>query len=223
MYPGLIAITFAGNERQSWEIPTKPVFDLAWTEDGKLLYSAAKRHFRYADDHTLAYTIPRAGQLANMSPHGDYTIYYQPFRIKGDCTAADANRACLHVGVWVNGGKIGPESRLIYDVPLADQTGGLNFIPVWDPRSRGFVFFQDGNLVYYDLQRQEAAIWYKPLAGKLRSVPVFSPNEEAVAFVDNQGRGHSDYRLLVINPRLQPVEHIVQTKTGFKVLAWLPD
>jgi Tol biopolymer transport system component len=125
--------------------------------------------------------------------------------------------------VWINGGGIGPKPRLIYDVPLAEQSGGLNFIPVWDPRGRGFVFFQDGKLVYYDVQRQEAAIWHKPLAGKLRSAPVFSPNEEAVAFVDNQGRGYSEYRLLVINPRLQPVEHIVQTKTGFKVLAWLPD
>jgi hypothetical protein len=78
-------------------------------------------------------------------------------------------------------------------------------------------------LIHYSLEQQEATIWYKSLTGKLRSVPVFSPNEEAVAFVDNQGQGFSEYRLIVVNPKLQPVEHIIDTKSGFRILAWLPN
>jgi Tol biopolymer transport system component len=114
---------------------------------------------------------------------------------------------------------------LIYSSDLAEprQHGLLNFVPVWSPFGNAFVFIQDGQLIYYDLLQQEANIWYKPLRGKLRSLPVFSPNEEAVAFVDNQGQGYSEYRLLVINPRLQPIEHIIETKEGFRVLAWLPN
>jgi hypothetical protein len=77
-------------------------------------------------------------------------------------------------------------------------------------------------LIHYDLEKGEATIWYKPLDGKLRSVPVFSPNEEAVAFVDDQGEGEAGHRLLVINPKLEPVTHVVHREKSFKVLAWLP-
>ncbi|HRX01484.1 MAG TPA: hypothetical protein P5280_18470, partial [Cyclobacteriaceae bacterium] len=86
-----------------------------------------------------------------------------------------------------------------------------------------FVFFQEGQLIYYDLAEGEATIWYRSINGKLRSIPVFSPNEEAVAFVDDEGRGFSEYRLVIVNPKLQPVEHIIETDSGFKVLAWLPN
>jgi hypothetical protein len=58
----------------------------------------------------------------------------------------------------------------------------------------------------------------------LRSIPVFSPNEDAVAFVDNQGQGYSEYRLVIINPKLQPIEHVIDnTQEGLRVLAWLPN
>jgi hypothetical protein len=40
--------------------------------------------------------------------------------------------------------------------------------------------------------------------------------------VDNQGQGYSEYRLVVVNPKLQLVEHIIETDTGFRLLAWLP-
>jgi hypothetical protein len=40
--------------------------------------------------------------------------------------------------------------------------------------------------------------------------------------VDNQGHGFSEYRLVIVNPKLQPVEHIIDTQQSFLVLAWLP-
>jgi hypothetical protein len=41
--------------------------------------------------------------------------------------------------------------------------------------------------------------------------------------VDNQGQGYSEYRLVIVNPKLQPIEHVIETKEGFRVLAWLPN
>ena len=108
------------------------------------------------------------------------------------------------------------------DLSQAEQTEGLNFIPTWSPSGRAFVLFQGGRLIHYDLETGEATIWYKPLSGKLRSLPVFSPNEEAVAFVDDQGEGATGHRLLVINPKLEPLEEVIQGEKSFKVLAWLP-
>jgi len=141
----------------------------------------------------------------------------------------------LHLGVWLvqtgDGNKDKDEDedededrRLIYSVNLADEsrTGGLNFVPIWRADGNAFVFFQDGELIHYDLEKQEGTIWYKPVRGKLRSVPVFSHDGEAVAFIDNQGQGFSEYRLVIINPRLQPVEEVLQ-EDNFKILAWLPN
>lgn len=216
----LIGYTPATQAVEQWSISPEPIFELRWADDGVLLYSRPKRHFIRADDREPAYDMPASAQLANLSPNSQYTVYYQPFTLEG-CQAADTNN-CLNLGVWLQSNAA--ENRtLIYNLPVNDQIGGLNFIPVWSPFGNQFVFFQDGKLINYDLTKQEATIWYKGLTGKLRSVPVFSPNEEAVAFVDSQGQGFSNYRLLVVNPRLQPVEHIIDTNNGFTVLAWLPN
>jgi len=223
-FPGLKAITLASAKEQTWEIPTDPIFELCWTPAGELLYSQPKRYFRHAADHSPAYRIPEAAQLANLSPQADYAVYYHPFRLKDDeCNTED----CLYLGVWLDRTETLDEAesspKLLYNVNVDNLQGGLSFVPVWSPRENAFVFFQDGRLIYYDVGQEQASIWYKSLGDKLRSTPVFSPNEEAVAFVDNRGLGHSEYRLLVINPRLQPVEHIIETETGFRVLAWLPN
>ncbi len=227
-FPGLKAITLASAEEENWEIPTDPIFELCWSLTGELLYSQPKRYFRRAENHSPAYQIPAAGQLANLSPLADYVVYYQPFRLEDGCQANGATEDCSYLGVWLK--KTSPpddgvdqQPQLIYNVNIDDLQGGLSFVPVWSPRENAFIFFQDGRLIYYDVLQAEAAIWHKSLGDKLRSMPVFSPNEESVAFVDNRGLGHSEYRLLVINPRLQPVEHIIETATGFRVLAWLPN
>ena len=201
---------------------TEPIFELRWSRQGELLYSQPKRHFKRADDHSPVYHLPPGGQLANMSPDSQYTVYYQPFTLK-DCQA-ETPEGCLHLGVWLEGlpDEDGPRS-LIYSVNLTEAAGGLNFIPTWSLNGKGFVFFQEGKLIHYDLEKKEATIWYKPIAGKLRTAPVFSPNEEAVAFVDDQGQGFSEYRLVVVNPKLQPVERIIETDSGFRILAWLPN
>ncbi len=221
--PAVVALNLASGERSEWELPAEPVFELRWTATGELLYSRPKRYFRHVTDHTPAFDIPAAGQLGSMSPDGRYTVYYQPFTL-ADCQA-ETEEGCLHLGVWLTDAQSqANDPRLIYSLDLIEaRQSGLNFIPVWAPNGQTFVFFQAGHLIYYDLVKQEATIWYKSLQGKLRSLPVFSPNEEAVAFVDDQGQGFSQYRLVVINPRLQPLEHIIQTDTGFRVLAWLPN
>lgn len=223
--PRLVAVNLVTGEQRDWEIVSEPIFGLRWGPDGKLLYSQPKRHFRYAENHAPAYQIPSASKFAGMSPDGMYTVYYQPFRLEGCQPQSTAENECLHLGVWLaSQAEDAGDPRLIYDVDLSNsRQDGLNFIPVWSPRGNSFVFFQEGNLIYYDLEQHQATIWYKSLRGKLRSLPVFSPTEEAVAFVDNQGQGFSEYRLMVVNPRLQPIEQIIDTKSGFRILAWLPN
>jgi hypothetical protein len=217
----LIGYTPATQAVEQWSISPEPIFELQWASDDVLLYSRPKRHFIRADDHEPAYVMPSGAQLANLSPNSEYTVYYQPFTLEGCPAEADTNN-CLNLGVWLQNNADDNQS-LIYNLAVNNQQGGLNFIPIWSPFGNQFVFFQDGQLINYDLTQEEATIWYKGLSGKLRSAPIFSPNEEAVAFVDSEGQGFSNYRLLVINPRLQPVEHIIQTETGFRVLAWLPN
>jgi hypothetical protein len=222
--PRLVALNLATGAEQSWEIAAESIFEIRWTAADRLLYSRPKRHFRYAEDGTPAYVIPAASQLANISSEGRYSVYYQPFTL-ADCPAGSEAENCMHLGVWLSANNDDQnEPKLIYSTNLSEpQVQGLNFVPVWSPFGNGFVFFQDGKLIYYDLPRQEATIWHKSVGDKLRSLPVFSPNEEAVAFVDNAGQGFSEYRLVVVNPRLQPIEHIIDTKTSFQVLAWLPN
>lgn len=218
----LVALTPATNNQTSWEISAEEIFDLRWTADNELLYSDPPRHFNSVVTQEPAYQIPVAGQLANMSPQGRYTIYYQPFSLKDCSTTEEAD--CLNLGVWITergNNDAGPD--LIYNLSLTEsRSGGLNFIPIWSTDEQIAVFFQDGNLIHYDVVEREATIWYKAVNGKLRSVPIFSPNEEAVAFVDNQGQGYSEYRLVIVNPKLQPIEHIIETDSGFRLLAWLP-
>lgn len=218
----LVALQPATNRQTSWEIAAEQIFELRWTTANELLYSQPQRHFYSVETAAPAFHIPPAGQLANMSPRATYTIYYQPFTLR-DCPAEDED-ACLHLGVWISerGAEAGTPD-LIYNLNLAEsQTGGLNFIPIWSADEKRAVFFQDGRLIHYDVAAQETTIWYKSVKGKLRSEPVFSPNEEAVAFVDNQGQGYSEYRLVIVNPKLQPIEHIIETKSGFRIVAWLP-
>lgn len=222
--PALEGYAPATEKVRRWFLSPEPIFELRWTLDGELLYSRPKRFFKWAADHTPAYHIPPGSQLANLSPYADYTVYYQPFTLKDCQPQGNDEKECLHLGVWLTPTYTNQEERsLLYDVELSNQKAGLNFIPVWSPHGDAFVFFQEGRLIYYDLEEKEATIWYRNVTGKLKSKPVFSPNEEAVAFVDNQGQGHSEYRLVVVNPRLQPVEHIIQTEQGFKLLAWLPN
>jgi len=219
--PALVGFSPASQQVRQWSISPEKIFELRWSADEVLQYSRPKRHFINADERTPAYQMPQGAKLAGLSPDDRYTVYYQPFTLQG-CQAADDD-SCLHLGVWLEENGAEEKRSLIYNVELAHQTGGLNFIPIWSADDNSFVFFQDGKMVHYDLEKGEATIWYKLLTGKLRSVPVFSPNEEAVAFVDDQGQGYSEYRLLVINPRLQPVEHIIEANSGFRVLAWLPN
>lgn|GEM_PF-2564455 len=226
LLPSLVGYTPAAGKTREWIVPTtEPIFQLRWSPDGELLlYSQPKRYFKRAEDNVPAYKLPPGGRLANMSPDARFTVYYQPFTLS-DCQGQVEVDDCLHLGVWITSENSNDEPDLVYSVNLsqAQTEGGLNFIPTWSPDGNAFVFFQEGQLIYYDLSKREATIWYKPVTGKLRSVPVFSPNEEAVAFVDNQGQGFSEYRLVVVNPRLQPIEEIIQTNEGFRILAWLPN
>ncbi len=216
----LVTLTLATNETVVSEIDTDRIFELLWTADNKLLYSQPQRHFHSVEDENPIFSIPSGGQLANVSPNSKYTIYYQPFTLS-DCAEDDD---CLNLGTWLIENHLEEaEPSLISNFNLAQtQVDALNFIPSWTHDGNSAVFFQNGQLIHYDTVKKEATIWYKPVRGKLRSAPIFSPNEEAVAFVDNQGQGFSEYRLVVINPRLQPIEHIVETETEFRILAWLP-
>lgn len=221
----LVGYNPATQERREWDILAERIFELRWSPNDVLLYSRPKRHFINPQEHEPAHQIPPGSRLANLSPDARYAVYYQPFTL-ADCESQGEEGRCLHLGVWLTYlDKQDSKSELIYSVDLseADRTGGLNFIPTWSPQGDSFVFFQEGRLVHYDLEEKEALIWYKPVSGKLRSTPVFSPNEEAVAFVDNQGQGFSEYRLVIVDPKLQPIEHVIDTKQGFQILAWLPN
>ena len=221
----LVGYTPATETTREWLISSEPIFELRWSSDGVLLYSRPKRHFFRADNHQPLYNLPIGGKLANVSPDVHYVVYYQPFLLEG-CESPGEEGSCLYLGVWLAQlGETKEEDRsLIYSINLSDEsrTGGLNFVPTWQPDGNAFVFFQDGKLIHYDLEKREGTIWYKLAGDKLRSVPVFSPDGEAVTFVDNQGQGFSEYRLVVVNPRLQPVEEVLQEES-FKVLAWLPN
>jgi len=217
--PYLVGHNLATSEHQQWEISNEPIDALRWSPTETLLYSRPKRYFYQANNHTKGYHIPNGAKLASMSPSAQYTVYYQSFTLS-DCPA---DEECLYVGVWLTSTNV-TTPTLLYNVDLKDNYAeGLNFIPIWAPHGKSFVFFQEGNLIHYDIENEKAVIWYQSLQGKLRSVPVFSPREEAVAFTDSEGQGLSDYRLVIINPRLKPIERIIKTEAGFKVLAWLPN
>jgi hypothetical protein len=220
--PSLSAYAPATGQTRRWTISPAPIEALGWTEGNDLLYSRPNRLVYRAAEQTPAYDMPAGAQFASLSPDGRYTVYYQPFKLKA-CTSPE-EQACLYLGVWLQDSKAqSTEPQLIYSLKLSEQKAGLNFVPIWSPQGDAFVFFQEGRLIHYHITAAEATIWYKAMRGKLRSVPVFSPDEEAVAFVDNQGQGRSEYRLVIVNPRLKPIEHIIATGSGFRVLAWLPN
>jgi len=219
----LVSLNLTTKNPQEWAMPPESLTELRWSPDDTLLYSNNGRYFQRVDNHAPAYNLSAGATIANVAPNASQIVYYELFTMRECDFAEDVD--CLYVGVWLRQWDSEPDQRsLIYTVHLATtDRDGLTFIPTWDQSNSGFVFFQEGNLVYYNAINQEAVIWDKSLRGKIRSMPVFSPNKEAVAFVDNQGQGASEYRLKVINPRLQPVDHVIETETGFRVLAWLPD
>lgn len=222
--PWLVGFSPATEAVERWPVSPEALFELRWSFDDTLLYSRPKRFFRSSIDHVSAYRIPPGSQLATISPDARHTLYYQPFRLKGCSSEEEQVDDCLQWGVWLISNEVlDPDKNLIYSASLSEQNEGLNFIPVWSPTGEEFVFFQAGQLIYHNLLEDETTIWYQSINGNLRSIPVFSPNEEAVAFVDDQGQGFSEYRLIIVNPKLQPVEHIIETDSGFKVLAWLPN
>lgn len=218
----IAALALAANEETVWPVSAETVEELRWTRERQLLYSPGQRQFYEIGSPSPLTELPPGGQLANVSPQGTYTIYYQPFRLR-ECVT-EAGEECLHLGVWlIRNGEEAAEPALIYNLDLTESRGGgLNFIPVWSADEQSALFFQDGQLLHYDVPTGETTIWYQPVTGKLRSVPIFSPTGEAATFVDNQGQGYSEYRLVVVDPKLQPIEHIIETETGFRLLAWLP-
>jgi hypothetical protein len=218
----VVRLTPASGVESRHEIPNvERIFELRWTADNRLLYSEPPRHFNYIEDGRPAYHMPGSGQLANLSPDGRYAVYYQPFSTT-DCQPQQQTD-CVYLGVWFSERHSQTTPRLIYNLNLAQSNAeGINFIPSWSPTGDALVFFQNGRLIHYDLHQEETTVWYKTVRGKLRSAPIFSPNEAAVAFVDNQGQGYSEYRLVIVNPKLKPIEHIIETDFGFRLLAWLP-
>ena len=215
----VVAYAFADGRSEQWQLAVDQLNDLRWHWKGQLLFSPEPRHYYQIENGEPAFELPAGGQLADISPDGRYTVYYQPFTID-DCDP-DTD-ACLYLGVWLKEFGSPIEPKLLYQLRIGDPEEGLNFIPVWSPDGNQVVFFQNGRLIHYDLDQQEGLIWYRPVRGKLRSLPIFSPFEPAVAFVDNQGQGFSEYRLLVINPKLQPIIHILETDSSLRLLSWLP-
>jgi hypothetical protein len=219
----LVALTPLSGEQQVWPIPVDKIFALRWTADNSLLYSQPRNYFHRAPDYSPAYQISPGSQLANMSPDGRYTVYYEPFTQK-ECQAERPKGGCWYLGVWLaENEKSGPPRQLIYSRELTQAgEGRLNADPFWSPYGDAFVLFREGTLVHYSLKYREAAVWSTSLHGQLTSAPMFSPNEEAVAFVVHQEEASSQYHLLMINPQFKPLEQIIEARQGLRVLAWLP-
>ncbi len=219
----LVALTPLNGEQRIWLISEGPIFELGWTADNTLLYSRPKHYFYRVEDGAPAYHILPGSQLANLSPHGRYTVYYEAFTQK-ECQAERPWGGCWYLGVWLaNADKGKIEQRLIHSLDLSQvKANQLSFDPVWTPQAEAFVFAQAGQLIYYEVKRQEAVVWSSSLQGQLVSPPVFSPHGGAVALAVQPESNSSEYRLLVINPQLKPIEHHLNAQKGFRVLAWLP-
>jgi Tol biopolymer transport system component len=217
--PTLVAYNPTTQRRREWQISAEPIVELRWSPDNRLFYRRPSRDFYAAENHETAFELPKGATLGNVSPDLAEMVYYQTFTLS-DCQGGQDK--CLYLGLWLTkyGQNNATQRQLIYNANMVQPVEGLNYIPTWS--AHNFVFFQEGNLVYYDQDKNEAAIYTKSLYGKLRSSPIFAPTGEAVAFVDNQGNGVSNYRLMIINPRLQPIEKMIVTDKGFQILAWLP-
>jgi hypothetical protein len=208
--------------RQTWPVPVGSIFELRWTADNTLLYSQPRNYFHRAQDYTPAYHMSPGSQLANMSPDGRYTVYYEPFTQK-ECQAERPKGGCWYLGIWLADNERPKERQLVFSRELSKAgEGKLNTDPFWSPAGDAFGLFREGNLVYYNLKQHEAAIWYQSLRGRLTSPPVFSPNEKAIALVTQPAENSSQYHLLVLNPQFKPLEHLIDVQKGFRVLAWLP-
>ncbi len=214
----VVALNMATFTTQRWSLgESQSVVALRWSAGGGLLYSPNLPHFRGVTDDQPPYHLPASAKLAGLSPQMGQMVYYHPFRRKG---CAD----CLYLGVWLQQHRAETPPKLVYQVDLSTPSAdGLTFVPTWSTVEDGFVFFQDGKMIFYDVTKKQAAMWHQSLLGRLRSKPVFSPNRRAVAFVDNQGQGVSEYRLVIVDPRLKPIEKIIVTESVFQVLTWLPD
>jgi hypothetical protein len=218
----LVTFTPLTGARQTWPVPVGSIAELRWTTDNTLLYSQPRNYFHRARDYTPAYQMSPGSQLANMSPDGRYTVYYEPFTQK-ECQAERPNGGCWFLGIWLADNERPKERQLVFSRELSKAgEGKLNTDPFWSPAGDAFGLFREGNLVYYDLKQHKAAIWYESLAGQLTSTPVFSPNEEAVALVTQPAGSSARYHLLILNPRFKPLEHVIEAQEGFRVLAWLP-
>lgn len=218
----LVTFTPLTGMRQTWPVPAGSIFELRWTADNTLLYSQPRTYFHRAQDYTPAYQMSPGSQLANMSPDGRYTVYYEPFTQK-ECQAERPKGGCWYLGIWLADNEHPQERQLIFSRELSKAgEGKLNSDPFWSPAGGAFGLFREGNLVYFDLKQREAAIWYQALAGQLTSPPVFSPHEKAIALVTQPAENSSQYHLLILNPQFKPLEHLIDAREGFRVLAWLP-
>jgi hypothetical protein len=210
-------------EQQTWPLPVEAIFELRWTADNTFLYSQPEHYFHRVRDNTPAYQISPGSQLANMSPNGRFTIYYEPFTQK-ECQAERPKGGCWYLGIWLaDGGPAKVQRSLLYSRELSQAGAGrLNADPFWSPRGDAFVLVREGQLIYYNLKIREAASWYQSLRGQLTSAPAFSPQGEALALAYHDPETPLRYHLLVINPQFKPLEHIIDAQEGFRVLAWLP-
>jgi len=219
----LVSLTPLTGEQKLWLVPATKIFELTWTSDDVLLYSQPRHYFHRAPDLTPAYQMSPGSQLADMSPDGRYTVYYEPFTRK-ECQTERPKGGCWYLGVWLaESGQANSQRRLVYSRELTQAgEGHLNADPFWSPRGDAFVLFREGKLVHYNVKYGGAAAWYQGLWGQLTSAPVFSPNEEAVAFVYRQDTSPAQYHLLVLNPEFKPLEHIIAAQEGVRLLGWLP-
>lgn len=218
----LVTFTPATGMRQTWPVPVGSIYALRWTAGNTLLYSQPQEYFHRTKDYTPAYQMSPGSQLANMSPDGRYTVYYEPFT-KKECQAERPKGGCWFLGIWLADNDQREERQLIFSRELSKAgEGKLNSDPFWSPAGNAFGLFREGKLIYYNLKQHEAAIWYESLRGQLTSSPVFSPNEEAIALVTQPAGNSTQYHLLVLNPQFKPLEVVIEAQQGFRVLTWLP-
>lgn len=211
----LMTVDFASDAVHTQVMTSASVIALQWTYDHQLVFQRSDGLWLNAADGRPVHVLPEGAETLALSPNGRYVIYYQPFEwVECEVTATDD---CIYEGIWLAG--LEAEPRLIYDVKWSESALPLlNTPPVWTPSQQAFVFFFKGRLIHYHIARAEGTIWYETPADALRSDIVFSPGEDALATVDSYRQG---YRLLVIDPHLEAIKHIVQMDGGFRVLAWL--
>lgn len=217
----LVAYDTPTGAQHIWYVPGDPISTLRWNYAGSLLYSRPADTFYRAQDRTPAAPISPGSQAVGLSPDGRYTVYYESSTHK-ECQAERPQGKCWYLDVWLAGNSPA-NRRLIYSADLAQaEPGRPDLKPVWSLHGEALVWVQAGQLLHYEVPQPQAQLWYAGLQAQLTSAPVFSPYGRAVALVDQAQAGSPEYRLLVIDPRLQPLEHLITAQRGFHVLAWLP-